>query len=440
MLDFEKIYGDKLISVEEALNKINPGDEIVSALAGAEPSSILEKLHTIAPRVKDITIVTCLPMGDYEYFINPAYKEKFKMEGWFYSGGMRKVHKYGHISYIPNHLHLAAVKRLAYRKPDVFIGTAAPMDRNGYLSLSLSVTYEREMIDNAGITIVEVNKNMPRTFGDTIVHITDIDYIVESSNPVPELPYLEPTDKDRQIGKHIADLIDDGSTIQLGIGRIPNAVTVELMHKRDLGVHSEMLTDGMVDLFYAGVITGRKKTLMPGKMVATFALGSRKLYDFIDNNPAVALMKGSWTNNPYVIGKNYKMVSINTTLEVDLTGQCCSESIGHRQFSGTGGQADTAKGAQYSEGGKSIIALYSTAEVKNEDGNGKKTISKIVTTLTPGAAVSLSRNDVDYVVTEYGVAELRGAPIRERVKRLIKLAHPEFREKLEWEARKLMIW
>jgi acyl-CoA hydrolase len=436
-MDWQKVYKQKQITREEALSKIKSSDHVISALAAAEPKGILTDLHTIADRVQDVTVVTCLPMGGYEYYTNPAYKNSFTMEGWFYSPPIRKAHENRNVSFIPNHLHLAATKRLAHRKADVFIGTASAMDKHGYLSLSLSATYEVEMIKNADLVIIEVNDKMPRTFGDTIVHISDIDYIIEEDYDIPELGTVEPSEKDRIIGRHIADLIEDGSTIQLGIGGIPNAVSSELFGKKDLGIHTEMFTDGMVDLYNAGVINGSKKTLMPGKMVATFALGSKKLYDFIDDNPAVVIAKGSWTNDPYVIGQNYKMISINTTMEIDLAGQCCSESIGHRQFSGTGGQADTAIGAQKAKNGRSFIALYSTAMVKNKETGAKEEISKIVPMLKQGAVVSLSRNDVDFVVTEYGVASLRGTNIKERVERLIAIAHPKFREELRYEAHKI---
>ncbi len=440
VMNINEIYKRKLISSGEALNKIKSGDNIVSALSPAEPKEILSKLHTISDRVEDLNIATCLPMADYEYFSNPKYKESFFMEGWFYSPGMRKAHKNKTVSFIPNHLHICAMKRLTHRRPNVFIGTASTMDKHGFISLSLSATYEREMIENADLVILEINPNMPRTFGDTIIHISEVDFVVETNYDAPEIPILEPSEKDRIIGKHIADLVEDGSTIQLGIGGIPNAVAAELMNKKDLGIHTEMFTDGMVDLYEAGVITGKKKTLMPGKMIATFALGTKKLYDFIDDNPAVNILRGSWVNDPYIIGKNYKMVSINTTLEIDLTGQCCSESIGHMQFSGTGGQADTAIGAQNSPDGKSIIALYSTAKVRVTNSSERKTISKIVTRLARGAAVSLSRNDVDFVVTEYGVAALRGTSIRDRLERLIEIAHPDFKDQLREEAEELMMW
>lgn len=439
-MKFQELYNSKKITVDEALCKIKSGDQIISALAAAEPKSILERLHEISDKVQDVTIVTCLPMGVYPYYENPKYKDSFFMEGWFYSGAIRKAHENRNVSFIPNHLHLAASKRLIHRKPNIFIGSACPMDKHGYISLSLSATYEREMIANADIVILEINPNMPRTFGDTIIHISEIDYLVESDYSIPELPVATPSDKDRVIGKYIAELVEDGSTIQLGIGGIPNAVASELLNKKDLGIHTEMFTDGMVDLYEAGAVTNKRKTLMPGKMVATFALGTKKLYDFIDDNPAVQILKGCWVNDPHIIGQNYKMVSINTTLEIDLTGQCCSESIGHRQFSGTGGQSDTAVGAQNCPEGKSIIALYSTTDIKVGPNGERKTISKIVPRLTLGAAVSLSRNDVDYVVTEYGVAQLRGTSIRERVRRLIAIAHPDFREQLKEEANHLTIW
>jgi acyl-CoA hydrolase len=310
----------------------------------------------------------------------------------------------------------------------------------GYVSLSLSVTYERELMEAADLVILEINENLPRTYGDTVIHMEEVDLVIENHRDVPELPSASASEKDLLIGGYIAELIDDGSTLQLGIGGIPNAVTSMLLSKHDLGIHTEMFTDGMIDLFEAGCIAKTPHTfgnqVLTGKMVATFALGSKRLYDFLHRNPAVALMRGSWVNNPYTIARNKKQISINTALEVDLTGQVCSESIGPKQFSGTGGQADTAIGAQMSEGGKSFIALYSTTSVKQPDG-ARKTISKITPTLTAGAAVTLHRANVDYVVTEYGAVRLKGAPVRERVKRLISIAHPDFRDWLQEEAGRL---
>jgi len=373
----QEIYKQKLITIEEALGKIKSDDSIVSALSSSEPKEILSRLHTISDRVKGVNVVTCLPMGEYEYFMNPEYKENFLMEGWFYSYAIRKAHKNKTVSYIPNHLHLSGTKRLDYKKPNVFLGSASQMDKHGYISLSLSATYEREMIENADLVILEINPRLPRTFGDTIIHISDVDHIVEVDYEPAELPIAPSSEKDKIIGKYIADLVEDGSTIQLGIGGIPNAVAAALVNKKDLGVHTELLTDGMVALYKAGVINNKKKTLLPGKMIATMALGTRELYDFIDDNPAVSIRRGSWVNDPYVISQNDNMVSINTSLEIDLTGQVCSESLGHKQFSGTGGQADTAIGAQMSRGGKSIIALYSTANIRVKGSDERKTVSKI---------------------------------------------------------------
>lgn len=297
------------------------------------------------------------------------------------------------------------------------------------MSLSLGVTYEKDFMEHADLVIMEVSSKFPMTYGDTLVNIRDVDYVVETDRLPPELPGVSPSVKDLVIGDYISELVDDCSTIQLGIGGIPNAVAQALYDKKDLGVHTEMFTDSMVDLYEAGVITGAKKTLHPGKMVGTFAYGTRRLYEFLDHNPVCEFYRSGYVNNPMIIGQNHKMVSINTSLQVDITGQCCSEALGTRQYSGTGGQTDTAVGAQISDGGKSIIALHST--VKND------TISTIVPILTPGAPVTLSRMDVDYVVTEYGVAALRGRSIRDRANNLIAVAHPDFRAEIREQVSRL---
>jgi acyl-CoA hydrolase len=443
MATIEGAIQDRLISVEQALEKIKSNDSIVCGLAAAEPASLLSRLHTIAPRVRDVTVATCLPMQPYPFYTDPAMRGHFLHDAWFFTPAARKAHEEaGTTSYVPNHLHRAGLDRLSYQKPTVFAGTCSPPDRLGYVSLSLSVTYERELMEAADLVILEINEKLPRTYGDAIIHSDDVDFFLRSEAPVPELAPAAPDEKDLLIGGHIAELIEDGSTLQIGIGGIPNAVTSMLLKKRDLAIHTEMFTDGMVDLFEAGCIAKTAHSFgsetLTGKMVGAFALGTRRLYDFLHRNPAVALMRGSWVNDPNVIARNHRQISINTTLEVDLTGQVCSESLGSRQFSGTGGQADTAIGAQMSEGGKSFIALYSTAGVKQADGS-RKTISKIVPTLTPGAAVTLHRSDVDYVVTEYGAVRLKGAPVRERVKRLISIAHPDFRSQLRDEADRLRL-
>ena len=424
----------KYLSITEALGLVKSGDYIVTGLGAAEGREFMTNLHTIADKVSNVLVSNCLPMGAYEFIANPAYKDVFMTEGWFYTPVLRKAQANGNVSFIPNHLHLAATKRIFYREPDIYVGIASMPDKHGYVSLSLSNTYEMKMIKAAKTVILEINPNAPRTFGDVQLHIDDVDYVVEVDYPMPELPDAEPNEKDLVIGKIIADMINDGDCIQLGIGGIPNAVAASLMGKKDLGIHTEMLTSGMVKLAKAGVVTGKKKQIHQGKMVAAFAMGPKELYDYIDDNPAVAIMDGGYVNDPYTIMQNDNQVSINTSIEVDVTGQCCSESIGSRQFSGTGGQSDTAVGAQKSRNGRSIIALYSTAMVKNPVTGEREEVSKIVCQLKPGAAVSLSRNDVDYLVTEYGCVSLRGTSLAERVHRIISIAHPNFREALLQEA------
>lgn len=435
-MNYNEQYRNKLITLDEALAKVESNSDVVVGLAAVEPVDFLSRLHEIKDRVENVNVLTCLNLGMYEFTTNPEMKGHFCNATWFYTPMTRKAHAYGTTSFIPNHLHLVAEDRLKYRAPKIFVATATPMDKHGYFNIPLSLTYEKTMIEAADIVILEINPNYPRTFGDSNVHISKVDFVYETAIPVPIFPYAPVSDKDKVIGNYIADLVEDGATIQLGIGGIPNAVAGALVHKKELGVHTELFNDGMVDLIEAGAITNNKKTLHKGVSVSTMAFGSQKLYDFIDQNPGFAIMDGAYVNDPYVIAKNYKQTSINTTLEIDLTGQCCSESLGTRQFSGTGGQADTAIGAQMSEGGKSIIALYSTTFSKDKGHE----ISKIVPTLAPGAAVSLQRNNVDYVVTEYGVARLKGKTIKERVEALVSIAHPDFREDLRKEANRLMIW
>ena len=429
-------YKDKLLTISEALNLVKSNDMIVTGLGAAEAQLFMNNLHTIADKVENVTVTNCLPMSSGE-FLKAEYRKAFNVDGWFYSPPLRKAHLNGNISFIPNHLHLAGAKRLAHVKPNIYVGSAAMPDKHGFISLSLSNTYEKRMMDEADIVILEINPNYPRTFGDVEIHYSEVDYLIDTDYEVPALPDVVSSEKDIVIGKYIADMINNGDCIQLGIGGIPNAVAATLKDKSDLGIHTEMMTSGMVELAKLGVVNGSKKTLHKGKIVCTFALGSKELYEFLDDNPSVLIMDGHYVNNPDTIAKNDNMVSINTTIEIDLTGQCCSESIGPIQFSGTGGQADTAIGAQKAENGRSFIALYSTAMVKNKQTGEKEEISKIVPMLKQGAIVSLSRNDVDYVVTEYGVASLRGTNIRERVERLIEIAHPKFKEELRKQAHEI---
>jgi acyl-CoA hydrolase len=432
----------KRITLEQAFELVTDGCSIITGLATAEAQDFMNNVHTIANRVRDVSITNCIPMSSCR-FLAQEYSSSFNVNSMFYSAQLRAAHVNGNVSFIPNHLHLSGIKRVFYEKslqraePLIFVGVATPPDKHGYVSLSVSCTNEKHFIAAADIVILEINPNYPRTFGDVEIHESAVDYFVEADYPVPVLPDVPVSERDEKIGKLIADYINDGDCLQLGIGGIPNAVADALASKKDLGIHTEMLTSGLVKLAKAGIVNNSRKTLHVNKMVATFALGTKEVYDYIDDNPSVLILDGNYVNDPAVIGLNDNQVSINTTIEIDLVGQCCSETIGARQFSGTGGQADTAIGAQKSKNGRSFIALYSTADVRSADGERTR-ISKIVPTLKPGAVVSLSRNDVDFVVTEYGVASLRGTDIKERVRRLIAIAHPDYRDELIAGAKNLM--
>ncbi len=424
-----KEYEMKKVSVEDVLKILKPGMTIVAGMTPMEPQLFLSHLHEAD--VDNVSIFTCLNIKDYNFYLDETYEGKFMNNSWFYGPSNREAVKKGikTVTYVPNNLHQAGTNLISSRKIDLFVGVASPMDKNGFLTLSASVVYEKDILEAAEMVVLEVNPNAPKTHGDTHVHIRDVDFVVEVDYPLPEISAVEPTDVERRIGENIANLVENGSTIQLGIGGIPNSVALFLKDKKDLGVHTEMLTDSMIDLFEMGVITNKKKTLWPGKFICTFAYGSKKMYEFIDDNPAVLFLRGKYVNNPYVIAQNEKMVSINTAIMVDLTGNVCSEAIGTKHYSGTGGQLDTHRGAVMSPGGKGIIALRSTAK------NG--TVSTIVPLFPEGSPVTVPRQDVDYVVTEYGVAHLRGKTIRERVLELISIAHPDFRGFLKKEAQKI---
>lgn len=427
-------YTSKLITVEEALNFVKSDSCIVAAMAASEPQAFLGALHTIADRVRNVNVNMCLSLRNYEFLESSEYEKSFDAVSMFFGPGSRMAQKKRKISYFPNNLHFMGKKRRAAIKPNIFIGTGTYPDAHGFISISLANVYEKEMIEAADLVIIEINKKCPRTFGDVELHVDDLDYMIETDYDLLEVPTAEPNEKDLAIGNYISEYIRDGDCLQLGIGGIPNAVAKSLYGKKNLGVHTEMITDEMIHLAKAGVINGKCKNINKGKMVAAFAMGSRAMYDYMDDNPSVMIMRGSYVTDPYVVGQNDNQVSINTTLEVDLTGQCCSESLGTLHFSGTGGQADTAIGAQMSKNGRSFIALYSTAMVKNSVTGEREEKSKIVCQLKSGAGVSLSRNDVQYLVTEYGVVNLEGTTIKERVKKIISIAHPKFREQLMKEA------
>ncbi|MDR0488523.1 MAG: hypothetical protein LBG99_03845 [Propionibacteriaceae bacterium] len=423
-------YRSKLISVDQALDLVEDGDLITVGLGANEPPSFLSSLHQIADRVSDVTISNCLPLVDGEYLNPEIFGRAFRMESWFSAPIMRKLARTGRVSYIPNNLHFAGTKRNYHRRSKIMISLASMPETDGRTRFALGNTYEERIGSEARYRILEISPNVPHCFGQNYLDWDSIDYVIESEAIPSTISSEEPSDKDLQIGRLIADLVNDGDCVQVGIGGIPNAVCQSLYEKKDLGIHTEMMTTGIMDLMKAGVVTNARKQVDVGLSVFAFALGSSEMYEFMDENPALFTGRGQTINDPYVIARNDNQVSINTTIEVDLTGQCCSESIGTMQISGSGGQVDTAVGAQNSKNGRSIIALYSTVEKKNHETGEIDTISKIVSTLRPGAAVTLSRNDVDWVVTEYGAVNLRGTTVAERVRLLASIAHPQFRDGL----------
>lgn len=433
---WKDVYNKKLKSIEEAILSLPKTVTVVVGLAATEAQGFLSNVHKYKDHFDSLRVLTCLNMKEYPFFADKEYEEKMNNHSWFFSPPTRKARKNGlkTVDYIPNNLHMAGTDKLVAEKKEgrtlVFWGAVAPMlEENGFFNLGLSNVYEMEVMEQADRVVFEVNDQMPFIHGETGVHINQADTIVESSWEVPPLPIVEPTETEVTIAQHIADLVEDGSTIQIGIGGIPNAVAKLLDNKKDLGVHTEMFTESMIDLFESGAITNSKKTLWKGKSVCTFALGSKRMYKWLNDNPGVWVMKGNYVNDPYVIAQNDNMVSINTAISVDLQGQVVSEAIGTRQFSGTGGQLDTHRGAIKSKNGKGIIALRSTAK------DGK--ISTITVAHPRGATISVPRHDIDYVVTEFGVAHLRGKSLAERVELLINIAHPDFREQLKQEAKEI---
>ena len=426
-------YSKKLISVDEALEKVHTGDFVVSGFSANEPRLFLQKLHTIGDRVSNVTLTIMLPTTPGEYLTHPS----FNIDCWFFNALPRNNFNAGRISYIPNCLRFCAAKRKQVKRTDLFVSAATTPEENGEVCLPTSNVYDIEMLNEAKTIILEINPNLPRIQGDQKVNLSKVDYVVEADYSLPEMADALPNEKDRVIGKIIADYINDGDCVQIGIGGIPNAICEYLSGKKDLGIHTEMYTTGIMRLTKSGVITNKYKQIDVGRSVCCFTLGTKEMYDFLDGNPNVLILSGAYVNDPQVIRQNDNQVSINTTIEIDLTGQCCSESIGPKQFSGTGGQTDTGVGAQLSKNGRSFIALYSSAMVKDPATGERVETSKIVPFLKPGAAVTLSRNDVEYVVTEYGCVSLKGLTVAERAVALISIAHPKFRDELSAEAQKL---
>jgi itaconate CoA-transferase len=429
---WHEAYKGKLKSPEEAVALIADGASIVQPIIAGEPPAILGAIAGAARagRFTSLTMRALLPfVATKATVLQPEVNEVIRWESLFLGGADRDAVKEGRAGYTPNYFHQVPRLLSEFIPVDVAIATVSPMDRHGYMSLGVSVDYTAVASRVAKTLLLEVNEHMPRIHGRSFIHISEATAVVEHHAPLPELPTPAKRPEDEAIGRQIAEQVPDGATIQLGIGGVPNAVAQYLRGHQELGIHSEMFTDSMVDLIEDGVATGVRKTLHPQKAVFTFAAGSERMYRYLDDNPYCETHSVSYTNNPDVIARNNDLISVNAIIEVDLTGQCCSESFGPVQFSGTGGQADFVRGAFNSPGGKSFLAFYSTAK------SGE--VSRVVPTLTPGAAVTTPRQDVHYLVSEHGTALLKGKSVPERAQAIIGLAHPKFRDWLTDEARKL---
>jgi acyl-CoA hydrolase/GNAT superfamily N-acetyltransferase len=424
--DWQEKYAALVTTADAAMTRLRPGQRVFIGSGCGEPLELVRALTRRSSALPDTEIVHVLTFGEAPY----AHKELtryFRVNSFFIGENVRDVIQEGLGDYTP--IFLSDIPRLFQTGQlplDVALIQVTPPDERGMVSLGVSVDIVKSAAENAGLVIAQVNPNMPRTLGDTSFHIFHLDVLVPTDEPILEVAYAETSGEMQQIAEYVSALIDDGSTLELGIGGIPQALLGYLKDKKDLGIHTEMFTDGIIDLIEAGVVNGSKKTLDRGKVVASFCLGSKKLYDYIDDNPVFSFHPTEYVNDPFVISQHHKMVAINMALEVDLTGQVCADSLGSRFFSGVGGQVDFNRGAARAHGGKAIIALPSTAK--------EGQVSRIVARLSPGAGVVTTRADVHYVVTEYGVAYLHGKSVQERALALISVAHPDFRAQLVRDA------
>jgi len=428
-MDFQDQYQQKRMNPSDAIGCVQNGDTIVVPTGVGEPPALLTALSEARRNYRDVTVSQILALRKYGY-IDPETRDNVRHTAYFYGGATRPGGQAGWVDFIPNYFsEIPALIERGLTPADVVFSMASPMDEHGYFALSLGPDYTMAAVKKARAIVLEVNPNVPFAFGNCHVHVSQVTALTESSDPVLEvgLPTIGPVQE--AIGKYVADLIEDGSTLQIGYGGIPDAVVMQLKHKHDLGIHTEMIGDGILSLIEAGAVTNRKKTFMPGKSVATFALGSGKLYKFMHRNPALEMHPVEFTNDPFIAAQNDKLMAINATMQVDFLGQCGSESLGFSPYSGTGGQADFVRAANRSKDGKAFIVVPSTAK--------DDTISRIVPTLTPGTHVTTSKNDINYVVTEYGVAQLRGKSAKQRAEALIGIAHPDFRGELREAARKM---
>ncbi len=424
--NWQEKYKRMIATPEEAVKKLKPGNRVFIGTGCAQPLELVQALANRHAELPDTEIVHLLTFGKAPYAAKEL-SDYFRVNSFFISENVRDIIQEGLGDYTP--IFLSDIPRLfssGQHPLDVALIQVTPPDERGMCSLGISVDIVKSAAENAALVIAQVNPQMPRTLGDSLIQVHDLDILVPVDTPLIEILPPEVTDVTRKIGANIAGLVEDGSTIELGIGRIPQAVLEFLWEKKNLGIHTEMFTDAIMDMIESGVITGKNKSVDRGKIVASFCLGTKKLYDYIDNNPLFSFHPTEYVNDSYVISQQQKMVAINVALEVDLTGQICADSLGTRFYSGIGGQVDFNRGAARSHGGKAIIALPSTAK------NG--TVSRITTSLSKGAGVVTTRGDVHYVVTEYGVAYLHGKSVQERALALISIAHPDFRQQLLEEA------
>ncbi len=424
-------YQQKKTTAAEAIHLLKDGDAVVVPTGVGEPPVLLHALSEFRRDFRDVSVAQILPLRKYAYF-DVETVEHVRHTAYFYGGASRPGGQAGWIDFVPGYFsEIPSMISRGQIPADAVLAMASPMDAHGYFSLSLGADYTMAALAKARVVILEVNPHVPFAYGACHVHISQVTALVESEDPLLEvgLPAIGPVQK--AIGEYVAEHIHDGATLQIGYGGIPDAVVMQLTHKHDLGIHTEMIGDGIMTLVEAGAVTNKRKNYLPNKMVATFALGSAKLYKFMDRNPMLEMHPVNFTNDPCLAGQNNGLITINASLQVDLIGQCGSESLGFMPYSGTGGQADFVRAANRSEGGKSFIVLPSTAK--------SDTISRIVPTLTPGTHVTTSKNDVNYVATEFGVAQLRGKTARQRAEALIAISHPDFRAQLREEAKKMRL-
>lgn len=428
-MDIQAIYEEKKRgSAAEALSLIENGDEIMAGDCANEPVTLLSELHKVLDGdVSYFRIIMSLTSGSYTFMNEPEYRKQIRVDSQFF-GRTNRIANEPTGTFTPANLSTLPHKRAAYCSPNVLLISLTPPDGDGIMRTSLSNIFDYYYLEHADKIIAEVNPNLPMVEGTMKVHISKLSALIEVDTPVPTLPNAPIGETEKKIGGYVSTLINDGDTVQFGIGGIPDALAESLADRKDLGIHTEMINSAMGKLMRDGVVTNERKTIHKGKTVAVFAWGDKKLYDMMDGSDRFLILNGDYVNDPRIIAQNDNMKSINTALNVDLTGQIASETIGYKQYSGTGGQFDTALGASWSKGGLSAIALKST--VKDDS------VSTINMFLPQGSAVSLSRNIVDCIVTEYGIAWMTGRSISERAKNLIAVAHPKFREKLTFEAKK----